>query len=1164
MSYRRALLLCVTASALVPAAANGATPTLQRIGCPFVTGPVALAISADGARAAVTHREPDPAGSTVEAMTLFSVARDGRISQQGAGWQLNPEATAGAVGFDRGERWLASSSPRGGTVSLWEFIDGEAGWHSDARPKFGAAPTLFGFSRGAGLLVGLSARDGTLSTYLVPRKPTPWLPHPAIRREVLLTADAYPTSARDLPRDDAPAPALAVGADGRVVVVNDPSDPSSMVAFALDRHGGFKSDGDAIRLGAGAEPAAFAFSDDDRLLAVANRGTRTVSLFAVAKSGTLTELRGSPVPTGARGGPVALDFEPGARRLVTANADGTLSLLQPRGAWTTPRPPSVVATGHHPSSVVLARDGRLLALEPRYGVLSVFAVDGRRAGSTPVVQVENRLLVDARSRGLPTADAQLTIGTATPGAATAPTQRFLSGFGLFPVGDERFGLGPKVDRMPDRGLVVNDRKVTFTLRLAAQFGAGSTQYGRWSFTSHDGEIEATTSQVCVPGDSSVDVVVDVRDATIVSAKPDPDAWTDSQTHAVWTVHGPGVGSPITVRVRPNEPTRLLLLTQQSWPYVVQLVEQIAVAVFAPIVIIGVLWRRKACWVPERTHRAVGQLVRAAGALLVVAVFVALVYVLVGVPIAFSVGERALRWLAIATSVAVVMALAGLFRFAVRPRRWPGRILFAIAAAAVLGAVTLLTLLRFQIELEPEVTMAPLLGLVSALTVVIATLTGMVLAVARALSGSRSARLAAAVAAIVLGAVAVQWASGARHSHTVANADYQFALFTGIDGAHTLAYLAGTFPLSLLGILLGFAIVLLLPAILRVIRSDATTPTLPVASPAGRAVVVLFACYVCGTYGPLFGFSFPLPAIVGGVALWAWLRFTPCPAIAPDDPAHGSGLASVTELSRVRDDLHRLYGRYREGDLTAAEYARARTRVSEELAELTPDARSWTERIGVAGMHRSALRAFALGSGDAWSNALRAVAAGVPLTLIASGLYVFAYLTGRSADDLSSEFGILSFLIALASEATMWLTLAFVFGALYPRLPGTVGSIKALSLGALFVAAVVPALALPAATSVVGISLLLVETFLFCVLLGVLYDLRTVLGEHADWRHILDLYQLRRLRFAVGYLTPIALAIAVLIGQIVTGNAAQGAAQYVQGAPAITAPGAAPPSTRGAR
>jgi hypothetical protein len=62
------------------------------------------------------------------------------------------------------------------------------------------------------------------------------------------------------------------------------------------------------------------------------------------------------------------------------------------------------------------------------------------------------------------------------------------------------------------------------------------------------------------------------------------------------------------------------------------------------------------------------------------------------------------------------------------------------------------------------------------------------------------------------------------------------------------------------------------------------------------------------------------------------------------------------------------------------------------------------------------------------------------------------------------------------------------------------------------------------------------------------------AQGADWRHIIDLYQLRRVRFSAAYIAPLVLALAVLIQQIVSGHAGAGITEFVRAVPSALPPG----------
>ena len=127
---------------------------------------------------------------------------------------------------------------------------------------------------------------------------------------------------------------------------------------------------------AGGGPLSVAFSPDGALLANANAGSSTVSMFAVGAGGTVTPVIGSPFA--GSGAPFAVAFSPGGGLLATANHDGnTVSTytVAASGALTqVPGSPFTLGTGTDPDSVSFSRDGTLLATADENGKVSMFSV----------------------------------------------------------------------------------------------------------------------------------------------------------------------------------------------------------------------------------------------------------------------------------------------------------------------------------------------------------------------------------------------------------------------------------------------------------------------------------------------------------------------------------------------------------------------------------------------------------------------------------------------------------------------------------------------------------------------------------------------------------------------------------------------------------------------
>jgi 6-phosphogluconolactonase len=144
--------------------------------------------------------------------------------------------------------------------------------------------------------------------------------------------------------------------------------------------------GSPFPTGAGSEPYGVAFSSSGGLLAVTDAGVSTVSVFAVDPStGALSAVAGSPFTTGTQ--PEAVAFSPGGGLLATANAGGTVSVFtvdQTTGALTVVSGSPFAAGGISPNSLSFSPDGGLLATGNLDGFVLVFTVD-QTTGALTVV-----------------------------------------------------------------------------------------------------------------------------------------------------------------------------------------------------------------------------------------------------------------------------------------------------------------------------------------------------------------------------------------------------------------------------------------------------------------------------------------------------------------------------------------------------------------------------------------------------------------------------------------------------------------------------------------------------------------------------------------------------------------------------------------------------------
>jgi DNA-binding beta-propeller fold protein YncE len=128
----------------------------------------------------------------------------------------------------------------------------------------------------------------------------------------------------------------------------------------------------------GGSPRSVAFSPGGGLLATANYGDNTVSVFSVSPGGALTAV-GSPIQIGTGSDPGSVAFSPDGRLLATANyGDNTVSVFSVSAGGLLAPVGSATATGLNPVSVAFSADGRLLATaNDGESTVSVFSVSPR-------------------------------------------------------------------------------------------------------------------------------------------------------------------------------------------------------------------------------------------------------------------------------------------------------------------------------------------------------------------------------------------------------------------------------------------------------------------------------------------------------------------------------------------------------------------------------------------------------------------------------------------------------------------------------------------------------------------------------------------------------------------------------------------------------------------
>ena len=162
-----------------------------------------------------------------------------------------------------------------------------------------------------------------------------------------------------------------------LAVANDDSGGEGTVSVFTVTSGGALTQIDGSPFPTGASYAqSVAFSRNGQLLATANPNANSVSMFSVASGGALTAI-GSPVPTGTYTSPYAVAFSPTSDLLMTADSgtSGVSVFTVGSGGSLMQITNSPFATGRYPEAVAFSPDGGLLATASIVnGTVSMFSV----------------------------------------------------------------------------------------------------------------------------------------------------------------------------------------------------------------------------------------------------------------------------------------------------------------------------------------------------------------------------------------------------------------------------------------------------------------------------------------------------------------------------------------------------------------------------------------------------------------------------------------------------------------------------------------------------------------------------------------------------------------------------------------------------------------------
>jgi hypothetical protein len=609
--------------------------------------------------------------------------------------------------------------------------------------------------------------------------------------------------------------------------------------------------------------------------------------------------------------------------------------------------------------------------------------------------------------------------------------------------------------------------------------------------------------------------------------------------------------PLVAEIRLPRSTRALLdAFAGGWAHIRLALSYLATTlVFVPLALLALAVGRSSSLVPLRRRIA-----------LAVAAWLALLgggaatWLLAGGSNDVTVTER--RPALIAAAVAALLAAAAV------SRRW------LLVAAGPVAALTVLSYIA-QSRVAPHAYLDGgwgMIALAAASALLVAVMSLLALTVLTGLVPGRHAGVIT-VAVLLIAGLLVAQAAGGGYAHWHDRHEATMALNAGLftqPKAWVVGYLADfAFPfVGFVTDMLPALALALIVALLRLLSRNAATPFLGIGAESVPALAgIVFAAYVVGTQGLVYGWKAPLAFVIASVlalALWRLIRRPRLLRITDD----------AAQLNDVSDGGALLVGARAELLARAVELVELRQRLATLDEADANRRRELDERIReleVGGSQESPTRlpehsspgpiAVGLGPGETWwDNARIAVRWGALLALAPIVFFLYVLVTKRLAHDLSPwrTLGIADVLRGSLYEVLFWLAAALVLGLLFPYLPTAWGAVKGGAIAAGYAAAVgLSVWILPG--TIDGWAFRTFELFLFLVALGVVLDWQTIRKGGAPVRLLADLYRLGDVRY-VGSYTSAALGSVVLIAQQLESGQGQAAiTQIIKSIPVLIPP-----------
>jgi hypothetical protein len=289
----------------------------------------------------------------------------------------------------------------------------------------------------------------------------------------------------------------------------------------------------------------------------------------------------------------------------------------------------------------------------------------------------------------------------------------------------------------------------------------------------------------------------------------------------------------------------------------------------------------------------------------------------------------------------------------------------------------------------------------------------------------------------------------------------------------------------------------------------------------RITCLLFAIAVATPTQSVFD-AIPWPGWIITLIAVLWLTRRMEPAASPMD--RGALLDAASVDFALRSDLEKLDAT---PPTTEAEAAERRSKRHDVIEKTRPDV---------------ARQFLACGPRANWASNAR-FGAVLGLWVGALPIAFFAFTAVRTLGRPSGNYlasDLLLVVLAVLLNTVFWAVAGFAVTGLYSSLPGRTGPTKAVALWGIWLASAIAAelvAAFPWAPDPTEWVYVALELLLGLVGISVAHDLASVRAVDGNWRRLLEVYNVHRLRDLSRYLIPLVLAVVGLVQQIASGSAA---------------------------